>query len=65
MPRMYQTHDSALGEAAPKIPLRALDLSRRMAPKPTIGKAVYALRELLEICDFHRDVEPIQDVVSL
>jgi hypothetical protein len=65
LPKMYQTHDSSLGEAIPKTPLRVLDLSQRMAPKSTIGKAVYALRELLEICEFHRDVEPIQDVVSL
>jgi hypothetical protein len=36
-----------------------------MAPKPTIGKAVYSLRELLEICEFHRDVEPIQYAVIL
>ena len=65
MPKMYQAHDSALGEAVPETPLRVLDLSQRMAPKSTIGKAVYALRELVEICEFHRDVEPIQDVVSL
>ena len=65
MPKMCQTHDSALGEAVPKTPLRVLDLSQRMAPKSTIGKAVCALRKLLEIFEFHRDVEPIQDVASL
>jgi len=28
LPKMYQTHDSSLGEAIPKVPLRVVDLSR-------------------------------------
>ena len=59
LPKMYQTYNSAVGEAVPKTPLRVLDLGQRMDSNPTIGKGVYAFRDLPEICEFHRDVEPI------
>jgi hypothetical protein len=62
---MYQTHDSSFGEAIPKTPLRAVDLSQRMAANPTISNSVYALREQLEVFESHRDVEPIQYMVSM
>jgi hypothetical protein len=62
---MYQTHDSSLGKAIPKTPLRVVDLSQRMAANSTISKSVYALRELLEVCEVHRDMEPNQYVVSM
>jgi len=65
LPKMYQTHDSSLGEAIPKTPLRVVDLSQRMAANPTISNSVYALRELLEVFESHRDVEPIQYMVSM
>jgi hypothetical protein len=65
LPKMYQTHDSALGEAIPKAPLRVVDFSQRMAANPTISNSVYALRELLEVFESHRDVEPIQYMVSM
>ena len=56
LPKMRQTHDSSLGEAIPKTPLRVVDLSQRMAANPTISNSVYALRELLEIRKSHRDL---------
>jgi hypothetical protein len=65
LPKMYQTYNSAVGEAVPKTPLRVLDLGQRMDANPTISNSVYALRDLPEICEFHRDVEPIQYVVSM
>src|ERR1017187_9338070 len=65
LPKMYQTHDSSLGEAIPKAPLRVVDLSQRMAANPTISNSVYALRELIEVFESHRDVEPIQYMVSM
>jgi hypothetical protein len=40
---MYQTHDSSLGQAIPKAPLRVVDLSQRMATNPTISNRVYAV----------------------
>jgi hypothetical protein len=63
--QIYETHDSSLGEAIPKAPLRVVDLSQRMDSNPAIGNVVNALRELLKIGEFHRDMEPIQYVVSL
>ena len=36
-----------------------------MAANPTINNSVYALRELLEVFESHRDVEPIQYMVSM
>ena len=36
-----------------------------MASESAIGKAVYALRELQKIGELHRDMEPIQYVVSV
>jgi hypothetical protein len=42
-----------------------VDLSQRMAANPTISNSVYALRELLEVFESHRDVEPIQYMVSM
>lgn len=65
LPKIHQTHDSSFGEAIPKTPLRVLDLSQRMGASPTIGNSVYALRELLEVFESHRDVEPIQYMVSM
>jgi hypothetical protein len=62
VPKVHQTHDSSVSEAIPKTPLRAVDLSQSMAANPAIS--VYALRQLLEICESHRDVEPIQYMVS-
>ncbi len=62
---MYQTHDPSLGEAIPKAPLRVVDFSQRMAANLTISNSVYALRELLEVFESHRDVEPIQYMLSL
>jgi len=65
LPKMHQTDDSPLGEAIPKTPLGAVDLSQRMAASPTTHNSVYALRELLEIRKSHRDVEPIQYMFSM
>jgi hypothetical protein len=62
---MYQTHDSSLGEAIPKAPLSVVDLSKRMAAYPTISNSVYPFRELIEVFESHRDVEPIQYMVSM
>jgi hypothetical protein len=62
---MYQTHDSSLGEAIPKAPLRVVDLSQGMAANPTISNSVYAFRELIEVFESHRDVEPIQYMVRM
>jgi hypothetical protein len=62
---MHQTDDSPLGEAIPKTPLRAVDLSQHMAASPTIHNSVDALRDLLEIRKSHRNVKPIQYMVSM
>ena len=64
LPKMHQAYDSPLGEAIPKTPLRAVDLSQRMIALPTISSRVYAFRKLLEIGKSHRNVEPVQYMVS-
>jgi hypothetical protein len=51
--------------AIPKTPLRAVDFSQRMAANPTIDNSVYALCDLFEIRESHRDVEPIQNMVCM
>jgi hypothetical protein len=65
LPKLYQTRNSAVGVAVPKTPLRVLDLGQCMDSNPTLGKGVYAFRDLSQMCEFHRDVEPIQYVVSV
>ena len=65
LPKMHQAHDSSLGVAIPKTPLRAVDFSQRMAANPTVDNSVYALCDLFEIRESHRDVEPIQNMVSM
>jgi hypothetical protein len=65
LPKMHQADDSPLGEAIPKTPLRAVDLSQRMTALPAIGSRVYAFRKLLEIRKSHRNVEPVQYMVSM
>jgi hypothetical protein len=62
---MYQTRNSAAGEVTPKTPLRPLDLGQRMNSNPTVGKCIFAFRDLSEIREFHRDLEQIQDEVSV
>jgi hypothetical protein len=42
LPKMHQAYDSPLGEAIPKTPLRAVDLSQRMTALPTVSSRVYA-----------------------
>ena len=65
LPKVYQTHDSSLGEAIPKAPLRAVNFCQRMGAKPTIDNSVHALCDLLEIRESHRDMEPIQNMVGM
>ena len=62
---MHQAHDSSLGVAIPKTPLRAVDLSQRMAANPTIDNSAYALCDSLEIRESHRDVKPIQNMLGM
>jgi hypothetical protein len=65
MPKIHQAYDSPLGEAIPKTPLRAVDFSQHMPALRTISSRVYAVRKLLEIRKSHRNVEPVQCVVSV
>lgn len=62
---MHQAEDSPLGMTIPKTPLRAVDLSQRMAALPTISSGVYAFRKLPEIRKSHREVEPIEHMFSM
>ncbi|MGA2809030.1 MAG: hypothetical protein ABSE87_12920 [Terracidiphilus sp.] len=65
LPKMYQVHDPSQGVTIPKTPLRAVDISQRMAANPTIDNGVYALCDLLEVRESHRDMEPIQYMVGM
>jgi hypothetical protein len=65
LPKMHQADDSPLGQAIPKTPLRAVDLSQSMTALPTISSRVHAFRKLLEIRKSHRNVEPVQYMVSM
>src|ERR1700733_3041184 len=65
LPKMHQAYDSPLGEAIPNTPLRAVDLSQRMTALRTISSRAYAFRKLLEIRKSHRNVEPVQYMVSM
>ena len=49
----------------PETPLRAIELSQRVAADPTICNSVCTLRQLLKIGEFHSDVEPIQHVFDV
>src|ERR1035441_2349696 len=62
---MHQSYDCSLGVAVPETPLRAIELGQRMAANPTIDNSEYALCDLLKIRKSHRDVEPIQYMVSI
>jgi hypothetical protein len=62
---MHQAHDSPLSEAIPKTPLRAVDLRQRMTALPAISSSVYAFRKLLEVSESHRNVKPVQYMVSM
>jgi hypothetical protein len=57
---MHQSDDS-LDMVIPNTPLRTVEFSQRMPANPTIHNP---LRELLKIGKSHRDVEPIQHVLS-
>src|SRR5450759_3890235 len=61
---MNQSDQSPYPVAIPETPLRALQFIQGMAANPTIRESVDAFRELLKIRKFHRDVEPIQHVLS-
>lgn len=62
---MRQADDSSFELAMPETPLRAIELSQRIAAAPANGNSVCTLRQLLQIGEFHRDVEPIQYVFDL
>lgn len=47
------------------MPLRAVDLGQRMTALSAISKRVDAFRKLLEIRESHRNVEPVQYMVSM
>jgi hypothetical protein len=61
---MHQSDQSPFHVAIPQTPLRAVELSERMATNPTIGNSVNASGELPEIGESHRDMEPIQHVLG-
>ena len=65
LPKIDQTHDGPLGVAIPKTPLRAVDFCQCMDAGSTIGNGGYALRDLLEVFESHRDVEPVQYMVGM
>ena len=62
---MHQADESPFELAIPETPLRAIELNQSMAANPAVARSVYALCELLKVCKFHGNVEPIQHVLDV